>query len=533
MARRALGGLMAGMIAASWPAASGRAAELLYEIHGADKVGWSVAGIGDVDGDTVPDFAAGAPEAGPDFGIGEIRVFSGADGAPVAALDGVLLGLQGAGFLGRSLAPAGDLDGDTVPDILAGASSVSTASALPGYVVVFSGADGSVLLRIDGVTAPERFGDAVASVGDVDGDDVPDVLVGAPGGTGIAAGSVQLYSGADGTLIRRHDAETPVENLGDSVAGLGDVDGDGIGDYAVGAPRFGGGTGVEPYGYVKVFSGANGAQLARIQGKKSEQLGWNVRGPGDLDGDGHPDLLASAIKLAGRGGVLGFDLAGPRPRKILSIVWPFEGKFPFFGTALAGIPDVTGDGLPDVAIGAEGAGLVGVFAGRGGLPVFAHFAESADVVGDSVASGGDMTGDGLPELIVGGWGASVVRVFSLDEVTPPKKIKSKVVFTPTGAGEGTVTFSVKGKKVGVKLKVTGLPAGIYTLVLEDAPGSGSFFAVAEVEVSSSGSGKLSLKAKAFAPEPLKVLSLLELEGRRVQLRDGGGAVVMEAAVPQF
>ena len=533
MARHAFGGLIAGMIAAAWPAASGLAAELLYEIHGADKVGWSVAGIGDVDGDTVPDFAAGAPEAGPDFGTGEIRVFSGADGAPVAALDGALHGLQGAGFLGRSLARAGDLDGDTVPDILAGASSVATASALPGYVVVFSGADGSVLLRIDGVTSSERFGDAVASVGDVDGDGVPDVLVGAPGGTGIAAGSVQLYSGADGTLIRRHDAETPIENLGDSVAGLGDVDGDGVGDYAVGAPRFGAGTGVTPSGYVKVFSGASGALLARMGGHEGDQMGWSVAGPGDLDGDGDPDLLVTAIALKKRGGVLAFNLRGARPKKILSIVWPFEGRFPFFGTAIAGIEDVTGDGLRDVVVGAEVASLVGVFAGRGGLPVFAHFAQSADVVGDAVASGGDMTGDGLPELVVGAWGASVVRVFSLEEVTPPRKIGSKVEFTPTGAGEGTVTFSVKGKKTGVKFKFAGLPPGTYTLFLEDAPAGGSFFAVADVEVASSGKGKLSLKATVLAPEPLKVLSLVELEGRRVQLRDGGGAAVMEALVPPF
>jgi hypothetical protein len=527
--------IAAGWVAAAWSAVSpAGAAELLYEIQGEGKLGWSVAGIGDVDDDGVPDFAAGEPEAGPGFGDGEIRVFSGADGMPVTGLDGMLHPPQGGTFLGRSVAPAGDVDGDTVPDILAGAPSLATASSPPGYVVVFSGADGAILLRIDGTSQSERFGNSIASLGDVDGDDVPDVLIGAPGGTGIAPGFASVFSGANGSLIRRHAAESPVENLGNSVAALGDVDGDGVGDYAVGAPRFGVGVvGMQASGYVKAFSGATGDQLVRIGGREGDQVGWSVAGPGDLDGDGEPDLALTAIQLAGRGGVLGFNLAGARPKKILSIVWPFEGRLPFFGTGLAGIDDVTGDGLRDVAIGAEVAGLAGVFAGKGGIPVFTHFGVTADVVGDAVAGGGDMTGDGVPELVVGAWGTSIVRVFSLDQVTPPKKIGSKVEFTPTGAGTGTVTFSVKGKKVGVKFKFAGLAPGTYTLFLENAPASGSFYAVAEVEVADSGKGKLTLKAKVLAPEPLKVLSLLELEGRTIELRDGGGAVALSVVVPPF
>lgn len=512
---------------------SSHAASLLYEIPGADQLGWAVAGLGDVDGDTVPDFAAGAPYAGPGFGTGEVHVYSGADGLPVAALDGQLVGPQGGGFLGSSLAPAGDVDGDAVPDILVGAPSLATASGLPGYVVVFSGATGAVLFRVDGVSSNERFGDAVASVGDVDGDDVPDVLIGAPGGTGIFAGSVRLHSGATGNLIRRHDPETANENLGESVAGLGDVDGDGVGDYTVGAPTFGAGVGMRPRGYVKVFSGTTGAQLAKVVGKEGDQIGRKVVGPGDLNGDGGRDVLTSGWGIEQRGGVRGFAVAGGRAKPVFAVVWPFEGPVSFFGSALAGIEDVTGDGLPDVAIGAEGVNLVGVLAGRGGLPVFAHVAEDADIVGDAVASGGDMTGDGVPELIVGAWGTSLVRVFSLSQVAPPKRVKGKIEFTPTGPGEGTVTFTAKGKKVSVKFKFASLTAGTYGVFLEDAAGSGTFFEVAQVEVASTGKAKLTLKSTLFAPAEFQVLSLLELEGRTLELRDGGGAVTMQAVVPRF
>lgn len=533
MTRRALTSVAGWLVALAAAGSPARAAELLYEIVGADQLGWAVAGTGDVDGDEVPDFAAGAPDAGPEFGTGAVRVFSGADGMPVAALDGVLGGLQSAGFLGSALAPAGDLNDDGVPDILAGAPSVATASALPGYAVVFSGADGAVLFRADGTAASERFGDAVAGIGDVNGDGVPDVLVGAPGVTGVATGSAHVFSGADGTLIRRHDGEGGVENFGKSVAALGDVDGDGAGDYAVGAPRFGVGVGTEARGYVKVYSGASGEELARIAGREGEQVGWQVAGPGDLDGNGRPDLLLSGIKLGGQGGITAYDLARARPKRILSVLWPFKGALPFFGTALAGVDDVTGDGLPDVAVGAEGVDMVAVLAGRGGVPVFAHVADGADVVGDSVANGGDMTGDGLPELVLGGWGTSVVRVFSLTQVTPPKKLKATVDFTAAAAGSGKGTFSLKGKKVGVKLKLAGLAPGTYTVFLEDAPGSGTFFEVATVEVKSSGKGKLTLKGKVFAPPELRVLSLLDLVGRTVEVRDGGGAVVLSAVVPAF
>src|SRR5262245_39865943 len=105
MTRRRLGMIAAGCLVATSSAVSpAAAAQRLSEIQGDGDLGWSVAGIGDVDDDDVPDFAAGAPKTGPGFGDGEVRVFSGADGMPVAALDGMLHPPQGGAFLGRSVA---------------------------------------------------------------------------------------------------------------------------------------------------------------------------------------------------------------------------------------------------------------------------------------------------------------------------------------------------------------------------------------------------------------------------------------------
>jgi hypothetical protein len=531
---RRLGWVLFGSIVLSG-ASPVRASTLLYEITGSDLLGWSVAGLGDVDGDDVPDFAAGAPQAqgpGGEFTAGAVRVLSGADGSPVGALVGTMRGDANSASLGSALARLDDLDGDGVSEILVGAPSVALASAAAGYAVVFSGADGSELQRVVGDTPLERFGDAVASVGDVDGDSVADYIVGAPGTTGAFGGSARVYSGADGSLIRRHDAESPTDNLGRSVAGIGDVDGDGVPDYVAGGPRYRAGTSGGFNGTAEVWSGATGEELFHIMGRPGDEMGTSVAAGGDLDGDGEPDLLIGAIGLRKRGAVLAVNLTGSRPKKIVTVVWPFSGDPSRFGSALASVPDVTGDGLPDIAFGAEGARLAGVLAGDGGLPVFAHFGSSADIVGDAVADGGDMNGDGSPELIVGAWGTSIVRVFSLTEGAPPTRLTQTVDFTTTAAGEGTLTLSVKGKKNAVKLKLADLAPGTYTVFLETGAGSGTFFAVADIEVKASGKGKLTLKAKVFAPAALQVLSLSELAGRRVEIRDGGGAVVLEAAIPE-
>ncbi|MGH8059171.1 MAG: FG-GAP-like repeat-containing protein [Candidatus Entotheonellia bacterium] len=139
------------------------------------------------------------------------------------------------GMLGHAVAGVGDVDGDGVPDVVV---TTSSGAGGAGSVSVFSGASGQRLWRVAGELG-EQLGYAVAGIGDVNGDGVPDVVVGAPftAPGGVAwAGSVYMFSGVDGRLLWRVDGVESGDQLGYAVAGVGDVDGDGRPEIVVGAP---------------------------------------------------------------------------------------------------------------------------------------------------------------------------------------------------------------------------------------------------------------------------------------------------------
>jgi len=131
-------------------------------------------------------------------------------------------------------------------------------------------------------------------LGDVDGDGVCDFAVGSWHPTPTFEGAVYVYSGASGTLIRRIDGAQAYEKLGWAVAPLNDVDGDGIPDLAIAAPFW-----VEPGGWdggrVCVYSGATGS-LVWYQPSPGPQcaLGASIADCGDIDGDGADDFVAGA-----------------------------------------------------------------------------------------------------------------------------------------------------------------------------------------------------------------------------------------------
>ncbi|HET6204542.1 MAG TPA: VCBS repeat-containing protein [Planctomycetota bacterium] len=325
---------------------SGATGGVLHAFDGTaagDNFGWSVAGVGDVDGDGVPDVASGSPPGN------YVRVFSGATGA-------LLLQLNGSGSFGI-VAGLGDVNGDGHADVPVGAWLAG-----PGQAFVFSGVGGAILHTFNGSFPGDRFGGALAGAGDVDGDSVPDLLVGAgtasPGGF-IWAGQAKLFSGATGALLRAFDGSSPGDGLGWSLAGLPDVNGDGVRDVLVGAHQGGNaGFGVPAGpGYARIFSGASGAPLyTATGGATGDAFGRFLAGAGDANGDGVGDFAVGAHS-ADPGGV-----AEAGEVELLSVVGIPPGSS-LFGSGCPGssgaVPRIaTAGGTPSASSGNPDFALV-------------------------------------------------------------------------------------------------------------------------------------------------------------------------------
>ncbi|HVS17462.1 MAG TPA: integrin alpha [Planctomycetota bacterium] len=433
-------------------ATGARAQGVIHTFNGGGSAGLGlghcVRPAGDVDGDGVGDviagFRTGSNAAG--TGSGSVRVWSGASGAPLWTFVGAGAQEQ----FGRSVAAAGDVNGDGYGDLIVGAAGADTAGQDAGCARVYSGADGSLLYSIDGPFARARFGTSVAGLGDIDGDGRSDFAVsGQPdGNTPQPAGFVRVYSGADGSLIREHVGSGSISRLGCAIAAAGDVDGDGVNDLIAGDWRDP--TGGNNAGAVRVFSGAGGAELFVVHGQQPNgRLGSSVDGAGDVDGDGRADVIAGAPYEAGKGAAhvwSGADAA---------LLWSFAGDSSndLFGIAVAGLGDVDGDGLDDVGVGASAdddggsqAGSARVYAGADGAELWRFDGNSAfDELGFSLARVGDVDGDGGADFAIGAPGddagggptSGVVRVHA--GVAPPLSgPQSYCTTSPNSAGDGAL-----------------------------------------------------------------------------------------------
>ena len=279
---------------------------------------------GDVNGDGVADLITGpGPGGGP-----HVRVFSGADLAELYSFYA-----YDPAFVGGVSVAAGDVNGDGLADIITGAGP----SGGP-HVRVFSGADLAELYSFFAYD-PAFSGGVSVAAGDVDGDGLADIITGA----GPAGGPhVRVFSGAGLAELYSFFAYDPAFAGGVSVA-AGDVNGDGLADIITGAGPAGG-------PHVRVFSGADLAELYSFFAYDPAFLGGVFVAAGDVDGDG----LADIVTGAGPGG-------GPHVRVFsgadLAELFSFFAYDPMFlGGVSVAAGDVNGDGLADVTTGAGPTG---------------------------------------------------------------------------------------------------------------------------------------------------------------------------------
>lgn len=232
-----------------------------------DGFGWQVAPASDHDGDGINDLWIGAPS---NTVTAHVYLVSGATGTLIDTVSSARSDDQ----FGFYLAPVDDLDGDGVPDLAIAAPTAEITGARRGAVVLVSGASRAVLRELHGETHGGGFGLMLAPMDDLDGDGVGEIAVGAPGDSDpstIARAEVQVFSGATGARLRRLASLDDGDFYGRALARVDDLDQDGVRDLAIGAPWWRGRD-----GRFEIRSARNFTMLADVRGSDAGWLGWFI-----------------------------------------------------------------------------------------------------------------------------------------------------------------------------------------------------------------------------------------------------------------
>ncbi|GAB4190928.1 MAG: hypothetical protein Kow00105_05130 [Phycisphaeraceae bacterium] len=491
-----------------------------FKINGiapGDFSGRSVAAAGDVNGDGLDDLLIGSFLASPNGAeSGQAYVVYG-QAAPFAAtlelstLNGtngfVIDGLAAGDRLGFSVRGAGDVNGDGIDDFIIGASLADSNGADAGSAYLVFGQTGfggnfdlTTLngingFRIDGVSATDQLGISVNGAGDINGDGIDDVIVGAyqTDTHGVDSGSAYVIFGSSGGFSAVFDPATlngtngftlhggaTLDNAGRSVSSAGDFNGDGFADILIGAPDADGDNPDSGSAYVVFGSGAvfpatiNLSSLTGADGFKlngidtGDRAGLSVASAGDVNADGLDDLLVAADRAAPNGIrsgetylVLGRSSAMPASINlsglsgndgfVLNGINPSDSS----GTAIRSAGDVDGDGFDDFLIGAFLADPNGSESGQSYLIFGGDFSSSVTDLGspgdDAIlgTSSGDVIVSGRGhDVLTGNGGADVLIAGQGDD----ELIIADLAFKRVDGGSGSDTLTVDG--TGITLDLT-------------------------------------------------------------------------------
>ena len=359
-----------------------------------DQFGWIARNIGDVDGDGVNDIVTSAPTSSRGgASAGRVYVYSTLTGGLLWTVDG-----QAGDQLGTGIEAAGDTNGDGVPDVVASAPG-------RGEAYVYAGRDGSLLLTLKGASATENFGRHVSGLGDMNGDGHADVVVGAPGRGASTPdkGRAVVYSGKDGAVLLELEGESAGDAFGSTVAG--DAFGDGriliVGAPSAGPKKTGRGyvyVGLEPAAKFVVESDSTGAALGAMFASV----------PGDVDADGVDDVYVSDWSNSAKGQSTGrvYVRSGRDGHELFTFTGETAGEG--LGTSPAKVGDVDGDGHADILVGAwqyAGAAASGgrayLYSGRDGSLMKTYTSRTpGDTFGFDAVGLGDVDGDGTADLLI-------------------------------------------------------------------------------------------------------------------------------------
>ncbi len=428
------------------------------------RFGIGAAGVGDVNGDGFDDIVATARL----HGNGTVYVWYGSptglgpNGTPANAAFAWQSTVGACELLIDG--PAGDLNGDGFDDIALGCPTV-------GRVIVFFGSAAGIVLSATNpwinagnpVQAGSQFGSRVTGAGDVNADGFADLAVSAPffNNGGGADGKVFLYLGSAGFAADPNPdtviSGTGGEQLGRGLAGVGDTNGDGYADLAIGAPEHGGRGKVHVHHGTVAGLSATPAASREWPGPGSQQYGFTVAAGGDLDSDGFGDIVVGAPLAFGNQGAIYVTHGQPGMGFVAS-----AGDDQYLGGTM-GIQlghdlgcagDVNGDGFTDIVASAApfysnpelNEGVVRLFFGKPQMPFLERRTTYNGVAnaetGKAVAYVGDLNGDGFTDWAIGDPGFDGAFV---------DQGRVRVYLGQRGSPPGSSTFQIHGGQAGARL----------------------------------------------------------------------------------
>ncbi len=299
-------------------------------------------------------------------------------------------------------APVGwldDVDGRGEPDIIIGQPGYKDpyVGSQTGRLQVYSGEDASLIYEIVGTLPYGRFG-YFDVCDDVDGDGLRDFIVGAFDYGASSEGLVWVYSAKAGIEIRRHAGTSAYQQLGSIVRGIGDADGDGVGDYAMAAYK-------GDAGGFEVRSGSTGVLIHLDDGESGQGVGRCIAKCGDLDGDGNADILCSIV-INGNNAVEAYSpMSG-------ALIWTVSSSSSgdHLGARMAASGDQNSDGVEDYLLAAlyddhdsKDSGRVDLISGVTLRALYRFYPDTvgARYFGEILTRGSDFNGDGIEDLVMG------------------------------------------------------------------------------------------------------------------------------------